>query len=46
MHIKTNVRNVCQHNYYCIQHYHFVNNTEISNAIKRLRIGNLYPDNF
>ena len=32
-------RNVCQHNYYCIQHFHFLNSTHISDVIKRLRFG-------
>ena len=52
MRIKASVRNVCQHNYFCIQHCHFVNSTTISDFIKRLRFGksdgidNLYSDNF
>ena len=52
MRIDTSVRNVCQHNYFCIQHCHFVNSTHISDVIKRLRFGksdgidNLYADNF
>ena len=52
MRIDTSVRNVCQHNYFCIQHCHFVNSTQISDVIKRLRFGksdgidNLYSDNF
>ena len=37
MYIKTSVRNVCQPNYYCIQHCYFVNSTQISDAIKILR---------
>ena len=50
--IKTSVRNICQHHYFCIQHCHFVNNTQICAVIKRLRFGksdgidNLYSDNF
>ena len=50
--IDTSERNVCQHNYFCIQHCHFVNNTQISDVIKRLRFGksdgidNLYSDHF
>ena len=50
--INTSVLNVCQHNYFSIQHCHFVNNTQISDVIKRLRFGksagidNLYSDNF
>ena len=50
--IDTSVRNVCQHNDFCIQHCHFVNSTQISDVIKRLRFGksdgidNLYSDNF
>ena len=50
MHVKTSVRNISQHNYYCIQHCHFVNSTQISDVIKRLRFGksygvdNLYSD--
>ena len=49
--VKTSVRNICQHNYYCMQHCHFVNSTQISDVIKRLRLGksygvdNLYSDN-
>ena len=39
MRIDTSVRNVCQHNYFCIQHCHFVNSTQISDVIKRLRFG-------
>ena len=52
MRIDTTVRNVCQHNYFCIQHCHFVNSTQISDVIKRLRFGksdgidNLYSANF
>ena len=52
MRIKTYVRNVCQHKYFCIQHCHFVNSTQISGVIKRLRfsksdgIDHLYSDNF
>ena len=52
MRIYTSVRNVCQYNYFCIQHCHFVNSTRISDVIKRLRFGksdgidNLYADNF
>ena len=52
MRINTSVRNVCQHNYFCIQHCHFVNSTPISDVIKRLRFGksdgidNLYSYNF
>ena len=52
MRIKTSVRNVCQLKYFCIQHCHFVNSTQISDVIKRLRFGksdgidNLYSDNF
>ena len=52
MRIDTSVLNVCQHNYFCIQHCHFVNSTQISDVIKRLRFGksdgidNLYSDNF
>ena len=52
MRIKTSVCNVCQHNYFCIQHCHFVNSTQISDVIKILRfsksvgIDNLYSDNF
>ena len=52
MRIDTSVRNVCQHNYFCIQHCHFVNSTQISDFIKRLRFGksdgidNLYSANF
>ena len=52
MRINTSVRNVCQHNYFCIQHCHFVNITPISDVIKRLRFGksdgfdNLYSYNF
>ena len=46
------MRNVCQHNYFCIQHCHFVNSTLIYDVIKRLHFGksdgidNLYSDNF
>ena len=39
MRVKTSVRNICQHNYYCIQHCHFLNSTQISDDIKRLRFG-------
>ena len=52
MRVKTSVRNICQHNYYCMQHCHFVNCTQISYVIKRLRFGksdgvdDLYSDNF
>ena len=52
MRIKTSVRNVCQHNYFCIQHCHFVNSTQISDVIKRLLFGkadgidNLYSRQF
>ena len=52
MRIDTSVRIVCQHNYFCIQHCHFVNRTQISDVIKILRFGmsdsitNLYSDNF
>ena len=52
MRVKTSVRNICQHNYYCIQHCHFVNSIQISDVIKRLRFGksdrvyDLYSDNF
>ena len=28
MRVKTSVRNICQHNYYCMQHCHFVNSTQ------------------
>ena len=51
MRINTSVRNVCQHKYFCIQHCHFVNSTQISDVIKRLRFGKsdgidiLYSDN-
>ena len=51
MRIKTYVSNACQHNYFRIQHCHFVNSTQISDVIKRLRVGksdcidNLYSDN-
>ena len=34
--IDTSVRNVCPHNYFCIQHCHFVYSTQISDVIKRL----------
>ena len=34
MRIKTSLRDVCQHNYYCIQHCRFVNSTKISDVIK------------
>ena len=34
MHIKTSVRNVSQHHYFCIQHCHFVNSTRISDDLK------------
>ena len=50
--VKTLVRNICQHNYYCIQHCYFVNSSQIPDVIKRLRFGksdgvdNLYSDNF
>ena len=37
--VKTSVRQTCQHNYYCSQHYHFVNSTQISDVIKRLCFG-------
>ena len=52
MRVKTSVPNICQHNYYCMQHCHFVNSTQISDCIKRLRFGksdgvdNLHSDNF
>ena len=52
MRIKTSVRNTCQHNYFGIQHCHFVNSTQISDVIQILRvvksdeIDNLYSDNF
>ena len=52
MRMDTSVCNVCQHNYFCIQHCHIVNSTQISDDIKRLRfdksdgIDNLYSDNF
>ena len=52
MRVKTSVRNICQHNYYCMQHCDFVNSTQISDIIKRLRFGksdgvdDLYSDNF
>ena len=52
MRVKTSVRNICQHNYYCMQHCHFVNSTQISDVIKRLRFGksdgvdDLYSYNF
>ena len=39
MGIDISVCNVCQHNYFCIQHCHFVNSTQISDVIKRLRFG-------
>ena len=51
MRVKTSVRHTCQHNYYCMQHCHFVNSTQITDVIKRLGFGktdggdNLYPDN-
>ena len=51
MRIKTFVRNVCQHNYFCIKHCHFVNSTQIADVFERLRFGksdgidNLYSDN-
>ena len=41
MRVKSSVRNICQHNYYCKQHCHFVNSTQISDVIKRLRLGKL-----
>ena len=50
--IKTSVRNLCQHNYYCTQYCHFVNITQISDVIRRLCFGksdgidNLHSDNF
>ena len=50
--IKTYERNICQLNYFCIQHCLFVNSTQIFGVIKRLRfcksdgIDNLYSDNF
>ena len=50
--INTSVRNVFQHNYFCIQHCHFVNSTQMSDVIKRLRfdksdgVDNFYSDNF
>ena len=34
MRVKTSVRNICQHNYYCMQHCNFVNSTHISDVIK------------
>ena len=37
MRIDTSLRNVCQHNNFCIQHCHFVNSTHISDVSKRLR---------
>ena len=52
MRVQTPVRNICQHNYDSTQHCHFVNSTQISHVIKRLRFGkldgvdNLYSDNF
>ena len=52
MRVKTSVRNICQHNYYFMQHCHFVNSTQISDVIKRLRFGksdgvnDLHSDNF
>ena len=52
MHIDTSVRYVCQHNYFYIQHCHFVNSTQISDVIKRLSfrkadgIDNLYSRQF
>ena len=39
MRIDSSVRNVCQHNYFCNQHCHFVNSTKMSDVIKRLRFG-------
>ena len=39
MSVKTSVRNICQHNYYCMQHFHFVNSTQIYDVIIRLRFG-------
>ena len=51
MHINTFVRNVYQPNYFCIQHCHFVNSTQISDVIKSSVFGksdgidNLYSDN-
>ena len=52
MRVKTSLRNICQYNDYCMQHCHFVNSTQISYVIKRLRFGksdrvdNSYSDNF
>ena len=52
MRIQSSVRNICQHNDYCIQHCHCVNSSQISDVIERLRfsksdgIENLYSDNF
>ena len=52
MRVKTSVRNICQHNYYCMQHCHFVYSTQISDVIERLRFGksdgvdDLYSYNF
>ena len=37
MRVMTSVHNMCQHNYFCMQHCHFVNNTQIYDVIKRLR---------
>ena len=34
MRINTSVRNVCQHDYFCIQHCYFVNGTQISDVFK------------
>ena len=39
MRVKTSVHNIWQHNYYCIQHFHFVNSTQMYDVIKRLRFG-------
>ena len=52
MRIKTSVRNVCQHNYFCIRHCHFVNSTQMSDVVKRPYFGksdgfdNFYSVNF
>ena len=52
MRIKSYLLNICQHNYFCIQHCYFVNSTQISDVIQRLRFGksygidNIYSDNF
>ena len=39
MRVKTSVPHICQHNYYCIQHCHFVNSTLISDVIKSYVFG-------